>query len=134
MKEKKAIKATKVLKKDTKKDNLQELIVQGMKEKKASDITIIDLKSIKNAVADYFIICSGNSDTQVEAITDSIENEVYKITSQDPWHKEGRENNEWVLLDYVNVVAHVFLKDRRKFYSLEELWGDAKITNIKNEF
>ncbi|MBX9852291.1 MAG: ribosome silencing factor [Cytophagaceae bacterium] len=131
MKEKKA---TKVLKKDAKKDNLQELIVHGMKEKKASDITIIDLKSIKNAVADYFIICSGNSDTQVEAITDSIENEVYKITSQDPWHKEGRENNEWVLLDYVNVVAHVFLKDRRKFYSLEELWGDAKIINIENEF
>jgi ribosome-associated protein len=116
-----------------KKLKLQEAIVHGMKEKKAFDITIIDLKSIKNAVADYFIICSGNSDTQVDAITDSIEEEVYKLTSQNPWHKEGKQNNEWVLLDYVDVVAHVFLKDKRKFYSLEELWGDAKITTIENE-
>jgi ribosome-associated protein len=112
---------------------LQEAITHGMKEKKAVDITIIDLKSIKNAVADYFIICSGNSNTQVEAIADSIENEVFKLTSQDPWHKEGKSNNEWVLLDYVDVVAHVFLKDKRKFYSLEELWGDAEIVNIKND-
>jgi ribosome-associated protein len=104
-----------------------------MQEKKAQDITIIDLKGIKNAVADYFIICSGNSDTQVDAITDSIENAVYKITSENPWHREGGENREWILLDYVNVVAHVFLKERRKFYSLEELWGDAKITNIDND-
>ena len=115
-----------------KKVNLSELIVHGMQEKKAHDITILDLKSIKNAVADYFIICSGNSDTQVDAITDSIEKEVYKITSQNPWHKEGKSNGEWILLDYVDVVAHVFRKDRRKFYSLEELWGDAKITNVEN--
>lgn len=112
---------------------LQEAITHGMKEKKAFDITIIDLTGIKNAVADYFIICSGNSNTQVEAIADSIENEVIKLTKQNPWHKEGKSNNEWVLLDYVNVVAHVFQKDRRKFYSLEELWGDAKITNIEND-
>jgi ribosome-associated protein len=114
------------------KADLHEAIVYGMKEKKAFDITIIDLKSIKNAVADYFIICSGNSDTQVDAIKDSIENEVYKITSQNPWHKEGGTNNEWVLLDYVDVVAHIFHKDKRRFYSLEELWGDAKITNLEN--
>lgn len=112
---------------------LQEAITFGMKEKKAIDITIIDLQGIKNAVADYFIICSGNSNTQVEAIADSIENEVFKLTSEDPWQKEGKANNEWILLDYVNIVAHVFLKDRRKFYSLEELWGDAKIVNIENE-
>jgi ribosome-associated protein len=112
---------------------LQEAITFGMKEKKAFDITIIDLKSIKNAVADYFIICSGNSNTQVEAIADSIEDEVIKLTSQNPWHKEGKSNNEWILLDYVDVVAHIFLKDKRKFYSLEELWGDAKIVNIENE-
>lgn len=115
-----------------KKTKLHELIIHGMKEKKAHDITILDLKSIKNAVADYFIICSGNSDTQLDAITDSIEKEVYKITSQSPWRKEGKSNKEWILLDYVDVVAHVFLKDRRKFYSLEELWGDAKITNVEN--
>jgi ribosome-associated protein len=121
-----------VAKKTINKINLNDLIVHGMKEKKAVDITIIDLKSIKNAVADYFIICSGNSDTQVDAISDSIEEEVYKITSQNPWHKEGKENNEWVLLDYVDVVVHVFKKDRRAFYGLEEFWGDAKITTLEH--
>ena len=110
--------------------NLSDIIVNGMLEKKALDITIIDLKSIKNAVADYFIICSGNSDTQVDAISTSIEEEVYKTTSQNPWHKEGQQNKEWILIDYVDVVAHVFKKDKRQFYALEELWGDAKITNI----
>lgn len=126
---------TLVKKKNTPEETLklQEAITYGMKEKKAFDITIIDLKSIKNAVADYFIICSGNSNTQVEAIADSIEDEVFKLTTQNPWHKEGKSNNEWILLDYVDVVAHVFLKDKRKFYSLEELWGDAKIVNIENE-
>lgn len=112
--------------------DLNEFIIHGMQEKKAQDITIVDLRSIKNAVADYFIICSGNSDTQVEAIAESIEDEVHKATSQNPWRTEGITNNEWVLLDYVDVVVHVFLKDRRKFYALEELWGDAKITNIEN--
>lgn len=117
---------------NTKIENLSELVVHGMLEKKASDITIIDLRSIKNAVADYFIICSANSDTQVDAISDSIEEEVYKATKQSPWHKEGKENKEWILIDYVNVVAHVFKKDRRDFYALEELWGDAKITNLEH--
>jgi len=119
-----------VNKKQEKTLNLSGVIVQGMKEKKAADITIIDLKSIKNAVADYFIICSGNSDTQVDAISEAIEKEVFKITSQNPWHKEGLQNKEWVLLDYIDVVAHVFKKDRRRYYALEDLWGDASITNI----
>ena len=109
-------------------DELSELVVKGMQEKKALDIVVLNLKHIKNAVADYFIICSGNSDTQVDAITDSIEAEIYKLSRQDPWHKEGQENKEWILLDYVDVVAHVFKKDRRSFYALEDLWGDAQIT------
>ncbi|QHT68023.1 ribosome silencing factor [Rhodocytophaga rosea] len=109
-------------------DELSELVVKGMQEKKALDIVVLNLKHIKNAVADYFVICSGNSDTQVDAITDSIEAEIYKLSSQDPWHKEGQENKEWILLDYVDVVAHVFKKDRRAFYALEDLWGDAQIT------
>lgn len=120
-------------KKREKKLNLSEVIVQGMKEKKASDITIIDLKSIKSAVADYFIICSANSDTQADAISDSIEQEVLKTTAQNPWHKEGHQNKEWILIDYVDVVAHVFKKDRRRFYGLEELWGDAAITRVEYE-
>jgi ribosome-associated protein len=109
-------------------DELSELVVKGMQEKKAVDIVVLNLKHVKNAVADYFIICSGNSDTQVDAITDSIETEIYKLSHQDPWHKEGQENKEWILLDYVDVVAHVFKKDRRAFYALEDLWGDAHIT------
>lgn len=111
-------------------DKLAQLVVKGMQEKKAVDIVILNLKNIKNAVADYFIICSGNSDTQVDAITDSIEEEIHKSSQQNPWHKEGKEHKEWILLDYVDVVAHVFKKDRRVFYALEELWGDAIVTYI----
>ena len=120
-------------KKQEKKLNLSDVIVQGMKEKKATDITIINLKSIKNAVADYFILCTGNSDTQIDAISDSIEHEVFKSMEQNPWRKEGHQNKEWILIDYIDVVAHVFKKDRRKHFALEELWGDGKITNIDYE-
>lgn len=111
-------------------DILAELVVKGMQEKKASDIVVINLKSLKNAVSDYFVIASANSDTQLDAIATSIEEEVYKSVRQNPWQSEGRTNNEWVLLDYVDVVAHIFLKDKREFYALEELWGDAKIEHV----
>ena len=113
--------------------NLSDIIIHGMKEKKASDITIINLKSIKNAVADYFIICTGNSDTQVDAISDSVETEVYKHSEQNPWRKEGHQNKEWILIDYIDIVVHGFKKDIRKHFALEELWGDAKITNVVYE-
>ena len=113
--------------------NLSDVIIQGMKEKKATDITIMNLKSIKNAIADYFIICTGNSDTQVDAISDSIESEVYKFMDQNPWHKEGQQNKEWILIDYIDIVVHIFKKERRNHYALEELWGDAMITNVNYE-
>jgi ribosome-associated protein len=112
------------------KNELTDLIVKGMQEVKGIEITVMDLRDIKNSIADYFVICCGNSDTQVDAIADSIEKEVYKATRQNPWHKEGKENKEWILLDYVDVVAHVFKKERREYFSLEELWGDATITHI----
>jgi ribosome-associated protein len=112
-------------------DELSQLVIKGMQEKKASSIVIMNLKKVKNAVADYFIICSGNSDTQIDAIADSVEEEIYKLSKQNPWQREGRENKEWVLIDYVDVVAHVFRKDRRDFYALEELWGDAQITHLE---
>lgn len=110
---------------------LSEIVVRGMLEKKAKNIVVMDLKNVKNSVADYFIICSGNSDTQVDSISTSIDQEVYKESKQNPWHKEGFQNKEWVLLDYVDVVAHVFLRDKREFYDLENLWGDAVTTTIK---
>jgi ribosome-associated protein len=109
---------------------LSQVVAQGMLEKKASDVIILDLRKVKSAVTDFFVICSGNSDTQVDAITDSIEQEVYKQLGQNPWHKEGKENREWILLDYVDVVAHVFKKDRRQFFALEDLWGDAEVIKV----
>jgi ribosome-associated protein len=114
-------------------ETLSDVIVRGMQEKKASDIVVMDLRKIKNAVADFFVICSGNSDKQLDAISDSIDAEVFKKLQENPWHTEGKNNKEWMLLDYINVVAHVFRKDRREFYALERLWGDADITEISND-
>ncbi|WP_303310394.1 ribosome silencing factor [Hymenobacter sp. BT730] len=112
-------------------DRLAEVVVRGMQEKKAADIVVLDLKDLKNAVADYFVICSASSDTQLDAIARSVEEEVEKLTGQSPWQTEGRMQREWVLLDYVDVVVHIFLRDRRQFYALEELWGDADIKYIE---
>ncbi|MCB2376015.1 MULTISPECIES: ribosome silencing factor [Hymenobacter] len=114
-------------------DRLADVVVRGMQEKKAADIVVLNLKDLKNAVADYFIICSASSDTQLDAIARSVEEEVEKLTGQNPWQTEGRMNREWVLLDYVDVVVHIFLRDRRQFYALEELWGDAEIKYITEE-
>lgn len=116
--------------KEVSSDALSEWVVEGMLEKKAADVVVMDLTDIKHAVADYFIICSGNSDTQIDAISQSIEEQIHKKSKQNPWKREGQQNKEWVLIDYVDVVAHVFNKEKRTFYGLEELWGDAKITRI----
>ncbi|GAB4123290.1 MAG: ribosome silencing factor [Raineya sp.] len=106
-------------------------IVKGMQEKKAQDIVLMDLRRVKSAIVDFFIICSGTSDTQIDAIANSIEEEVYKNLHENPWHQEGKQNKEWILLDYVDVVAHVFKKNKREYFALEELWGDAQITYIE---
>lgn len=109
---------------------LSQVIILGMEDKKALDIVVVDLRKIKNTVSDFFVICSANSDTQVEAIADSIEEKVAKAGESRPFWVEGKNNNQWVLLDYVNVVAHIFQKDIREFYGLEELWGDAVLTKV----
>ena len=114
-------------------DKLSSLIIQGMQDKKAFEISRIDLTVTHNAVADYFIVCSGNSDTHLDAIANSIEEVVLKEAQQKPWQKEGKMNKEWILLDYIDVVAHIFIKDKRAHYSLEELWGDAPVINFSNE-
>lgn len=113
-------------------EKLSEAIVKGMLEKKASDIVVMDLRQVKNAVADFFVICSGSSDKQLEAISESIDEQVFKIVKEKPWHMEGKNNKEWMILDYISVVSHVFRQDRRQFYALEKLWGDAEITEIEN--
>lgn len=116
--------------KEVNSNELSEWVVEGMLEKKATDVVVMDLREIKHAVADYFIICSGNSDTQIDAISESVEDQIHKHSKQNPWKREGQQNKEWILLDYVDVVAHIFNKEKRTFYGLEELWGDAKITRI----
>jgi ribosome-associated protein len=116
----------------TSSQKLSNLIVKGMQEKKANEIVLMDLRKVKNAVADFFVICSGNSDKQLDAIADSIDAEVFKDLKENPWHIEGKNNKEWMILDYTNVVAHIFRKDRRSFYALEKLWGDAEITEIED--
>ncbi|MGV8914914.1 MAG: ribosome silencing factor [Kaistella sp.] len=107
-------------------------IVEAIQDTKGEDILIFDLSTIENSVAETFVICSGNSNTQVSAIAGNIEKKVRNELQDRPWHVEGNENNLWVLLDYVSVVVHVFQKQTREFYEIEELWGDAKITKIEN--
>jgi ribosome-associated protein len=113
-------------------EKLADVVVKGMQEKKASDIVVMDLREVKNAVADFFVLCSGNSDKQLSAISDSVDEFVYKDLKENPWHSEGKNNKEWMLLDYISVVVHIFKKDRREFYALEKLWGDAKTTVIED--
>ncbi len=112
-------------------DMLSTIVVKGMQEKKGLEVTLIDLRTIPNAVADYFVICSGSSDTHTSSLSDSVEYEVKKALEEFPIAREGKNNGEWVLLDYGNVVAHVFQKSAREFYGLESLWGDAKITKFE---
>ena len=111
--------------------SLVDVIIKGMQEKKANDVTIVDLRNIDNAVCDFFVISNANSNTQVNAIADSVQKETLEILGDKAWHKEGTETAEWILIDYVDVVAHIFQTPIRKFYALEELWGDAEITKIK---
>ena len=116
----------------TEKQLLIDKIVEAMKDTKGEDILIFDLSKIENSVAQTFIICSGNSNTQVSAIAGNIEKKVRNDLQDRPWHVEGNENALWVLLDYVSVVVHVFQRETREYYDIEELWGDAKITKIEN--
>lgn len=115
-------------------DQLITSIIGGIEDVKGKEITLLDLREIENTVCDYFIICEGSSNTQVNAIVGSIQKQVSKTLKDKPWHVEGTENAEWVLMDYVNVVVHVFQKHIREYYDIEELWGDAKITQIETSY
>jgi ribosome-associated protein len=115
-------------------DQLIATILNGIEDVKGQDINILDLRQLENTVCDYFIVCEGTSNTQVNAIVNSIQKKVSKETRDKPWHIEGSENAEWVLMDYVNVVVHVFQKHIREYYDIESLWGDAKTTEIKTSY
>lgn len=121
-------------KKEASNDILIANIIKGIEEVKGKDISILDLREIENTVCDYFIICSGTSNTQVNAIANSVQKIVSKSIKDKPWHVEGAETAEWILMDYVNVVVHVFQTPIRNFYDIEGLWGDAKITEIETNY
>lgn len=115
-------------------ERMYNAIVEGMQEKKGKDIVCLDLRTIKNAVADFFVICHADSSTHIEAIARSIEELVHKKLGEDPIHTEGTTNAEWILLDYFNVIAHVFRQEQREFYGLERLWADAEIQRIASNY
>jgi ribosome-associated protein len=121
-------------KKNSTADQLITSILNGIEDVKGKNINILDLREIENMVCDYFIICEGTSNTQVNAIVNSVQKKVSKETKDKPWHIEGSDNAEWVLMDYVDVVVHVFQKHIREYYDIESLWGDAKTTVIETSY
>ena len=114
-------------------DVLLEGVIKGIFEKKGLNVLNIDLRKLDTRIADYFVICHAPSGTQVSAICDSVDDTVRKETGEKPLHVEGLDNCFWVLLDYGNIIVHIFLEDYRKFYSLESLWADATIEAIEDK-
>ena len=110
---------------------LVEKIVSSIDEVKGIDVDLLDLRKINNTVCRFFIICTGTSNTHVSAITSSIKKNVSKELKEKPYSMEGQENQEWVLIDYVDVVVHIFQQNIREFYDIENLWGDATISRNK---
>lgn len=113
--------------KDKGNNKLLDTIIKVIKEKKGQKTISLDLRNVTSAICDYFIICQGNSTRHVKTITESIEKTVKLQTGESPWHIEGVENLKWVLIDYIDIVVHVFTPETRTFYNLEELWADAEI-------
>ena len=100
-------------------------IIKAIQEKKGERVVSLDLRKIHEAVADFFIVCQASNQPQIRAITDFVEQEVKKKSGESPYHHEGKENMQWVILDYVNIVVHIMMPEQRKFYKLEEMWSDA---------
>lgn len=119
--------------KEKESEELIQAIIEGIDRKKGLDIVKIDLRKINHSECSYFIICNGNSNTHVEAIARSVEDTVEELTGERVWHKDGYQNALWILLDYANIMVHVFQHDARNFYNLENLWADALIEEINFE-
>jgi len=109
---------------------LVKVINDSLLEKKGEDILILDLKKTGTSVCDYFVICTGKSETHVNTLAQYVEHNVQEVLKDKPWQKEGYENKEWILLDYVNVIVHVFQSKSRNFYRLEQLWADGEVITI----
>lgn len=115
--------------KTVKNEILFDVIIEAIKNKKGKEIVSINLKKIQNSVCEYFIICSGDSTTQVRAIVEEIRQKTKEIAGNPPDHIEGLKNSHWVLIDFINIVVHVFIPGQRTFYQLEELWADGELMN-----
>jgi ribosome-associated protein len=117
-------------KKKTPNEHVLEAALAALSDKKARNTVVLDFTKMKDRVSDAFIICHGTSRTQVEALADHVVNEIKVQTGENPWHREGFKNAEWILIDYSDIVIHIFQEERRKFYNLEQLWADADLTQI----
>lgn len=115
-------------------DSLISNIVDGIENVKGLDVSILDLRGIENTVCRYFVVCTGSSNTHVSAIVSAIKKTVSKELKEKPFQTEGNEIAEWVLIDYINVVVHVFQKQIRQYYNIEELWGDAKTKKVASNY
>lgn len=110
-----------------------DIIVKAIQEKKGKEIVTVNLTKIQNILSDYFIICHGDSNTQVSAISDSIAKIVYENAKEKPHHIEGSRNSVWLLMDYGSIIVHIFQKESRNYYNLEELWADGDVTKIQEQ-
>ena len=117
---------------ETDSKQLVDAIVSAMEDKKGFDITYIDFTNASNTVARFFVICHGSSNVHVDTLADGVIDGVRKSLDTKPWNKEGYENAEWILLDYADVVVHIFQENSRHFYNLEDLWADMEITRVGN--
>jgi ribosome-associated protein len=106
--------------------------IEAVLGKKAHDVTVMDMRGV-SGVADFFVLCTGDSDLQIKAITDAVEQRIREHCGERPWHIEGYDHLQWVLVDYVDVVVHVFNMEKRAFYGLERLWGDAPIEQVPDD-
>ena len=116
----------------TRSSKIFKTIIKAIKDKKGEHIVSLDLRKIPEAVADFFIICEATNQPQIRAIADQVEDEVKKQVGENPYHHEGKENLQWVLIDYVNIVVHIMHPESRKFYKLEEMWSDAALEEHKD--
>ena len=115
-------------------EELSGAVIKGLQEKKARQIAVIDLRGINSAITDFFIVCHGDSSTQVEALARSVEEIVYRELKEWPSHLEGLQNAKWVLIDYINVIVHIFQEEQRDYYGIERLWADANVTEIADNY
>lgn len=111
---------------------LSEAVVDALLDKKANEPVILDFKKLGSSLCDSFIICHGTSRTQVEALAEGVIREVKKKTGLNPFHREGFENAEWILIDYADIIVHIFQESKRYFYNLEQLWADAEFVKIES--